>query len=76
MLIVLTDICNYWYFLDKWFKFKPDVCRCHDVLIMSINPNNIAILNICGVYYHCIPNGISGSLWNIFFLYGVLKIDI
>ena len=46
------------------------------VLMICINLNNIAILNICGVYYHCIPNGISGSLWNIFFLYGVLKIDI
>ena len=26
------DICHYWYFLDKGFKFQPDVChRCHDV---------------------------------------------
>ena len=21
------DICHYWYFLDKWFKFQPDVCN-------------------------------------------------
>ena len=23
----LCDICNNWYFLDKVFKFKPDVCN-------------------------------------------------
>ena len=21
------DICRYWYFLDKGFKFQPDVCN-------------------------------------------------
>ena len=31
------DICHYWYFLNKDFKFKPNVCnRCHYLLIMSI----------------------------------------
>ena len=26
------DICNYWHFLDKGFKFPPHVCNvCHDV---------------------------------------------
>ena len=20
------DICHYWYFLDKGFKFPPDIC--------------------------------------------------
>ena len=28
------DICHYWYFLNKGFKFQPYVCnRCHDLLI-------------------------------------------
>ena len=28
------DICHYWYFLDKEFKFQQDVCNeCHDVLM-------------------------------------------
>ena len=32
------DICHNWYFLDKRFKFQPNVySECHDVLIMSIN---------------------------------------
>ena len=36
-------------FLNKKFKFQPYVCNgCHDVLIMPVNPNDIAI---CGVHY-------------------------
>ena len=42
------DICRYWYFLNY-------VCnRCHDLLMMSINLDNIAILNIRGSDYRCI----------------------
>ena len=33
----------------------------HDVLSMSINLNNIAILNIQGIDYCCIINGIGKS---------------
>ena len=41
------DICLYWYFLNYSFKFQINVCnRCHDLLMMSINLSNIAILNI------------------------------
>ena len=40
------DVCLYWYFLNYSFKFQPNVCnRCHDLLMMSINLSNIAILN-------------------------------
>ena len=54
------NICNYWYFLNKDFKFQPNVCnRCHDLLMMSMNLSNIAILNIKGSDYHCIISGIS-----------------
>ena len=32
------DIYHYWYFLNKCFKFQPNVCnRCHDLLMMSVN---------------------------------------
>ena len=56
------DICRYWYFLDKGFKFESHVCNgCHDVLMMSINLNNIAILNVNGTHCHCIINRISKS---------------
>ena len=55
-------ICHYWYFLDKGFKFESYVCnKCHDVLIMPINLNNIADLNINGADYHCVIIVISIS---------------
>ena len=54
------DICHHWHFLDKGFKFQLDVCKgCHDVLMMPIKLNDIAILNIRGVDYRCIINRIS-----------------
>ena len=32
------DVCHYWYFLNKNFKFQPYVCnRWHDLLMMSKN---------------------------------------
>ena len=41
------NIWHYWYFLNKGFKFQPNVCnRCHYLLMMSMNLSNAAILNI------------------------------
>ena len=43
------DICYTWYFLNKRFKFQPKVWnRSHDLLMMSINLGNIAIIKIKG----------------------------
>ena len=54
------DICHYWYFLNYSFKFQPNVCnRCHDLLMISINLSDIAILNIKGSDYCCIISLIS-----------------
>ena len=54
------DICHYWYFLNYSFRFQPNVCnRCHDLLIMSVNLNDIAILNIKGSDNCCIISLIS-----------------
>ena len=54
------DVCHYWYFLNYSFKFQPNVSnRCHDLLNMSVNLSNIAILNIKGSDYHCIISMIS-----------------
>ena len=57
------DICNYSYFINKGLKFQPYICivSFHDVLIISINLYDIAILNILGMDYHCIINGIGKS---------------
>ena len=39
------DVCHFWYFLDKRYKFQPYVCNgCHDVLVMSMNLGDIPIL--------------------------------
>ena len=57
-----SDICHYWYFLNKGFKFQPYVCnRCHDLLLMSMNLSNIFILKIKSADYCCIITGISKS---------------
>ena len=41
------DICHYWYFLSKGFKFQTNLCnKCHDLLIISMNLSDIAILKI------------------------------
>ena len=50
-----SDIFHYWYFLDKEYKFQPDVCNeCHNVLMMSMNASNVAFLNIHGADYRYI----------------------
>ena len=54
------DVCHYWYFSNFSFMFQPDVCnRCHDLLMMSVNLSDVAILNIKGSYYRCIISLIS-----------------
>ena len=54
------DVCHYCYFLNYSFKFQPNVCnRYHELLMMSVNFNNIAILNIKGSDYRCIISLVS-----------------
>ena len=51
----VCDTCCNWYFLNKWIKFQANVCnRCHDLLMMSMNLSDIAILNIKSADYCCI----------------------
>ena len=54
------DICHYWYFLNYSFKFRPNVCnRCHELLMISLNLSNTAILIIKGSDFRCFINLIS-----------------
>ena len=56
------DICHYWYFLHKGFKFQPNVCnKCHDLLMMSMNLSDIDIWNMKSADYCCIISRISKS---------------
>ena len=42
------QIYHNWYILNKGFKFQPNVCnRCHDLLMMSMNLSDVAMLNKC-----------------------------
>ena len=57
------DICHSWYFLNKGFKFQPNVCnRCHDLLMMSMNLGDITVLNFKSADYCCIISGISKTV--------------
>ena len=48
-------ICHYWYFLNYSFNFQSNVCnRPHDLLMMSMNLNDIVTLNIKDSDYCCI----------------------
>ena len=51
------NICHYWYFLNKDFKFQPNVCnRYYDLLMTRMN-SDIVILNIAD--YRSTISGIS-----------------
>ena len=54
------DICHYWYILNYSFKFQSNVCnKCYELLVMSMNLSDIAILNIKDSNYRCIISLIS-----------------
>ena len=56
------DIYHYWYFLDKGFKFQPNVCNgCYNLSMKSMNLSGIAILNIKRADYCSIISRISKS---------------
>ena len=45
------DICHYWYFLDKIFKYEPYLCiHCHDLMQKAIT-FNVAIVSVKGSDY-------------------------
>ena len=54
------DVCHYCHFLNYRFKFQLNAYnRCHDLLMMSMNLSNIALLNIKRSDYCCIISLIS-----------------
>ena len=48
------DICHYWYFLNYSFKFQPN-----DLLMMSMNLSDTAMLNIKSSDYRSITSLIN-----------------
>ena len=40
------DICHYWYFLDKGFKYEPYLCNgCHNLMQKTVN-FSVAIVSV------------------------------
>ena len=45
----LHDICHYWYFLDKNFKYEPYLSNgCHDYMKKAMSFNDVAIVSVKG----------------------------
>ena len=54
-------ICRYWFF-NHGFKFQDYVCNgSHDLTVLSVNINDIAIITIKNVDYRCFIHNISKS---------------
>ena len=46
------DICHYWDFLDKNFSYEKYLCNgCHDLMLKTMNFNDVAIVSIKGNDY-------------------------
>ena len=42
-----SDICYYWYFLDKSFNYEPYLCNgYHDLMQKAMNFNDVAIVSL------------------------------
>ena len=55
-------ICPYWLFNDI-FEFQDSVCNdCHDLTILIVNINDIAIITVKNVDYRCISDNITSYL--------------
>ena len=47
-------VCHYWFF-NHGFKFQNSVCNgCHDLTMLYLNLDDIAITTVKGVGYSCI----------------------
>ena len=46
------DICHYWCFLHKNFKYEPHLCTgCRNLMEKAINFDDVAIVSVKGSYY-------------------------
>ena len=46
------DICHYWYFLGKSFKYESYLCNgCHDLMQKTMSFNDVAFVSVKGSDY-------------------------
>ena len=54
------EFCYYWYFKNVGFRFEPHVCnKYHGALMTAYELKNTPILNLKGVYFRYILQGIG-----------------
>ena len=59
------DICHYWYFLDKNFKYEPYLCNgCHDLMQKSMNLNDVIKRNDYRFYFWYISKNDTINIMN------------
>ena len=55
-------ICHYCFFLNNGFKYQDSVCNCcHDLIMLCLSINNMAIITGKGIDYYCIIHDITKS---------------
>ena len=70
------DICNYWYFLNKKFKYEPCLCNgCHVLMQKAINFNDAAIVSVKGSDYrtHFWYSSLNEKKWIIIIFLSYIK---
>ena len=49
------NLCKFYYFLDKNFKYGPYLCNgCYDMSMKAVSVQNLTIINHNGNYYRVI----------------------
>ena len=66
-----SNICHYWYFLDKNFTYEPCLCNgCHDLMQKAMNFNDVAIVSVkrndCRIHFWYMSKNDAITLMNNF----------
>ena len=49
------DACKFWSFVDRNFNYEDYACNgCHNILMITYSIDNIVILRVNDVCFHCI----------------------
>ena len=63
----VVTVKNVWFvtivfFLNNGFKYQDSVCNCcHDLIMLCLSINNMAIITGKGIDYYCIIHDITKS---------------
>ena len=58
----MCDLSLLFFFLNNGFKYQDSVCNCcHDLIMLCLSINNMAIITGKGIDYYCIIHDITKS---------------